>query len=238
MAEQNGKLAQVRALLAKAEATEYPAEADLYTAKAAELITKWGLEEALSEAAEQVRLVAGDRVIFMEGNYQREKASLLHGVARGMGLRAVTITGTNRRNGGMAVHLFGMGGDLDRAELLFTSLLVQAGQQVAVARPDFYWENVAAYRRTWFEGFREAIETRLADAREKAVAETGPGTDLVLVNRSALVDQRVVEVYPKLRNTRRNLTGSGREHGYRAGQRANISGTAVTNGRQPHRSIA
>lgn len=224
----DGRLAKVRALLAKAEASEFPAEAEAYTARAAELISKWGLDEAMEQAAEKVTLVAGDRVVWMDGFYQVEKASLLHGVAKGMGLRAVTISGTNRRNGGRAVHLFGMPGDLDRCELLFTSLLVQAGQQVAVARPANYWENVAAYRRTWFEGFRDAIQQRLTAALSSAAEKAGPGTDLVLANRSALVEQRVTEVYPRIRNTRRQLRGSGREHGYRAGQRANLGGTTVT----------
>lgn len=230
-----GRLAQVRALLAKAEATEFPAEAEAYTAKAAELITRWGLDEAIAQAAQRVTLVAGDRVLHMEGFYQREKASLLHGVARGMGLRAVTITGTGPQNGGVAVHLFGMDGDLNRCELLFTSLLVQAGQQVAAARPANYWENVAAYRRTWFAGFRDAIQARLTTATRQATRQAGPGTDLVLANRSGLVEQRVAEAYPRLRTARRSLTGSGREHGYRAGQRANLGGTTVTGqaGRRP-----
>lgn len=225
------RLAKVRKLLAQAEdPASTPAEAEAFTAKAAQLITEWGLDEALVQAREHVRLVAGDRVLRMEGSYQKDKAGLLHGVARGLGLRAVNRARTGPGNGGLEVHLFGMEGDLNRCELLFTSLLVQAAQQVAVARPAYSYESVAAYRRSWFEGFRQAIETRLTQAREAAVAQTGPGTDLVLADRSALVDQRVTEVYPRLITAKRRLQGSGRAHGYRAGERANLGGTGVDSG--------
>lgn len=40
-------LDKIRALLAKAESTQFPEEAQALTAKATELIAKYGLEEAI-----------------------------------------------------------------------------------------------------------------------------------------------------------------------------------------------
>ena len=44
---QRDQLVLIRALLAKAEATDFPEEAELFTAKATELIAKFSIDEAL-----------------------------------------------------------------------------------------------------------------------------------------------------------------------------------------------
>ncbi|MEV4642751.1 DUF2786 domain-containing protein [Actinoplanes sp. NPDC049548] len=226
----DNKLAKIRALLAKAEnPAATPAESEAYTAKATELIQKWGLEEAMKDAAEEVTLRAADRIMAMEGHYQRDKADLLWGIANAMGCQGVVIPKGHRGSTAVAVHLFGMDGDLDRVDLLFTSLLVQAAHGMATAQPWSSSANIKAYRRSWLAGFRRAVTRRLEAQRRRAADETGPGTDLVLADRSALVKARRDEVYPKTVRRPRRLTGSGFHSGYAAGQRANLGGASVTN---------
>ncbi|MDR7278902.1 DUF2786 domain-containing protein [Catenuloplanes atrovinosus] len=232
-------LGKVRALLTKAEdRAATPAEAEAYTAKAAELIARYGLEEAIAHAAasEPVRFEVADRIITVPAPYARIKAGLLHAVARSAdAVRAVTITG-KVANGGVRVHLFGTTADLDRVELLFTSLLVQAGQQVAAAWADAKWstdEGVRSWKGDWLEGFTRAIAQRLKivrlRAKEDAGVTEGSGAELVLLNKDALVKQSVDATYPRLRAIPgRRITTRGFDGGYAAGQRANLGGTEVS----------
>ncbi|MFI5840572.1 DUF2786 domain-containing protein [Catenuloplanes sp. NPDC051500] len=230
------RLAKIRALLAKAEATTFEAERDAYNAKAAELISAWGLEDALREAEAQTPLQVSDKFIKVTGAYQKDKAILAYQVAEGLGLKAVLHQSGTGKGKGYATHIFGSSEDFVRVELLFTSLLVQASYGLSVARPYSPFEDVKAYRRSWLAGFTSAIRGRLDAARQQGIREqsTGtPGTALVLVDRSKAIQRAVDAYYPKLVTSTRRLTGSGRNAGYAAGQRANLGGNEVAQRGRP-----
>lgn len=212
-------LARVRKLLAKAEDPACtPAEAEAFTAKATELIAKYGVDQALLAESDPARDPVGDRVVTLDPPYALDKAGVLAAVAVPLRCRVV-----RRTRDGVRIHLFGHAADLERVELLFTSLLVQAAHGLA-AVPVPGGEHPAAYRRSWLAGFAHAIGSRLTEA-EKQAAAAEPGAELVLVRRSDLVDQRMAEEYPKLRPAaRRRLAGGGLEQGYAAGRAADLGG--------------
>jgi hypothetical protein len=233
----DGMLDKVRKLLAKAEDPACtPAEAEAFNTKAAELIAKYGVDRAMLADADPTSDVVGDRVIDLPSPYAIDKCGLLSGVAsalRCQSVRRQTRVGDRKA---FSMHLFGFASDLDRVELLFTSLLVQASQALAVQQPP-PWEHVAAYRRSWLLGFTSAVVTRLRAAESRAAEEapspSGRSVALVLADRGAHVDRRVTEVYPKLRFAgQRRLAGSGRGQGYAAGQRADLGGTRITGTQQ------
>ncbi|HEX6247755.1 MAG TPA: DUF2786 domain-containing protein [Nocardioidaceae bacterium] len=230
-------LAKVRKILAKAEdpaATEQ--EAETYTAKAAELIASYGIDRALLAASDPESDIVGDRVVLLEAPYALDKAGLLSGVAQALRCQAVQRT---RYDGGvkqLSLHLFGFESDLARAEVLYTSLLLQVASLLprAVAPAG---ENVAAYRRSWLAGFTQAVVLRLQDseARAESAAAADPGqtartrsVSLVLADRSVAVRSAMEREYPSLRKAQtRSLSGSGGLSGYLAGQRADLGGTRV-----------
>jgi hypothetical protein len=223
-------LDKVRKLLAKAEDPACtPAEADAFNAKAAELIAKYGVDRALLAEADPTSDIVGDRVIDLPAPYALDKCALLAGIATELRCRAVR----RRDQRGFAIHLFGFASDLDRVELLFTSLLVQASLALA-AQPTPRRESIAAFRRSWLEGFTHAVVLRLRAAEARAASDAvdppqqGRSVALVLADRSVHVSQRVSETYPKLRFAGpRRLAGSGRRDGYHAGQRADLGGTKI-----------
>ncbi|HEY7174849.1 MAG TPA: DUF2786 domain-containing protein [Micromonosporaceae bacterium] len=226
-------LDKVRKLLAKAEDPACtPAEAAAFTAKAAELIAKYGVDSALLAAADPTVDPVGDLVIDVLAPYALDKCGLLAGVAGALRCQCVRRQGWSEQRKTFAMHLFGHDSDLRRAEVLFTSLLVQAGYAL-VAQPVPRWENVAAYRRSWFAGYTYAIVARLREAEERAAASARPDVSgrsvaLVLADRSAEVARRVAEAYPRLRSAgSRRLVGGGLDHGYAAGRRADIGTTRV-----------
>jgi hypothetical protein len=216
-------LARVRKLLAMAEDPACtPDEAEAFTAKATELIAKYGVDQALLAAADPSVDPVGDRMVAVLPPYARDKAGLLAAVAAPLRCRVVHLT----RPGETRSHLFGHAADLERVELLFTSLLVQAAHGLTAA-PVPYGEHAAAYRRSWLAGYTQAIQARLW-AAERSAAAAQPGAELVLVDRTDLVERRRDETYPRLaRMGPRRLRGGGLAHGYHAGQTADLGGKRV-----------
>jgi Protein of unknown function (DUF2786) len=228
-------LERVRRLLSKAEGATTESERDAYNAKAAELIARYGIEEALLAAAESGPQQPADRVVDLEPPYARDKASLLSAVAGPLGVRGVLRSTRSTAGTRLSMHLFGMNSDLERVDVLFTSLLVQAAYGLAVARPADAFESVAAYRRSWMLGFAYTIQQRLvaaeraaaqrADSSRRQEAAAGPSVSLVLADRAAIVDRVVAEAYPRLRSApSRLLSGSGTAEGAAAARRADLGG--------------
>lgn len=220
-------LERVRKLLAQAEDPSVTAaEAEAFNAKAAELIARHGIDTALLAAAGATHDEVGHRVIRVDNPYARDKAALLTGVADPLRCQTVHTYGHGR----YVVRVYGFGSDLDRVELLYTSLLVQATRDLVHVRPDEWGESTAAYRRSWLAGFTSAVATRLRRAERRAAAEQptttdGTSTALVLHDRTTLVGQAVTADYPQLRTMRRRTrTGTGRTDGYASGTRADLGG--------------
>ncbi|HSE08132.1 MAG TPA: DUF2786 domain-containing protein [Nocardioidaceae bacterium] len=230
-------LAKVRKILAKAEdpaATRE--EAETYTAKAADLIAAYGIDRALLAQNVPGSDVVGDRVVVLDAPYALDKANLLSGVAVSLRCQAVQRTRYDAGSKELSMHLFGYDSDLARAEVLYTSLLLQATSSLARAfvPPG---EHVAAYRRSWLAGFTAAvvrrlqeIEQRAADAAEDSGGRSSDGRSvaLVLADRSSMVRRAMEDAYPGLRKAQaRSLSGSGGRSGYLAGERADLGGTRV-----------
>ncbi|MDG4778510.1 DUF2786 domain-containing protein [Micromonospora sp. WMMD961] len=215
-------LSKVRKLLAQAEDPACtPAEAAAFTAKATELIARYGVDRALLAVRDPTTDPVGDRVLDIVAPYARDKVGLLAAVAEPLRCRCVR----RRQGNGFALHLFGFASDLERVDLLFTSLLVQAAHGLA-ATPVPEDDHPAAFRRSWLAGFAEVIGGRLWAAETAAASESGtPSVALVLADRSDRVQRRLSEEYPRLRTAPpRRLGGTGFGSGAEAGQRANLGG--------------
>ena len=112
-------LAKIRALLSKAEATTFTEEAEAFTAKAQDLMTRYAIDEALLEdSAGEGEVIA--RRIHIDNPYAQAKVQLLSTVGAINRVRVVWD-----EHHGMA-SVVGMAADLQLVEMLFTSLLVQA----------------------------------------------------------------------------------------------------------------
>ena len=231
-------LSRIRKLLAMAEADGLAEEArQAYNAKAAELIAQYGIDRALlEEDGEPGGTMPADVVIPIDPPYARDKISLLASIADPLGCRLVHRTSPGPTGVVHSAHLFGMGADIERVQMLFTSLLVQQAHGLAVARPPA-WEDPRAFRRSWMAGFAVAVRDRLIKAeraaRESAESRRAAGPEgesargrsvaVVLADRASRVDAHLTSVYPRLRTSRaRQLSGSGGREGYRAGERADI----------------
>ncbi len=225
-------LDRVRKLLAKAEDEACPpAEAEALTAKAAELMARYGIDRALLSALRPETDKPADRVFTLDNPWGDVKRHLLGGLATALRCQCVLT----RSAAGVRLHAFGYASDLERAEILFTSVLVQMARALARQRVPAYRGGARAWRRSWQLGYATAVVTRVRAAEEAAAVSAsadpvpGGGTSaaLVLADRSLVVRRQVAAAYPKLRKTRVTYSGSGYGDGYREGQRADIGGAKL-----------
>jgi hypothetical protein len=231
----NDLLDRVRKLLAKAEDDGCtPAEAEALTAKAAELMARYGIDRALLGALHPETDRPADRKFGFDRPWADVKAHLLAALATAMRCQCVQTTTDN----GPRLHIFGYSSDLERAEILYTSVLVQMARALAQQPVPAYGNSAKAWRRSWMLGYCSAVVARVRVAEEAAVASAataeaesagvgGQSAALVLADRSLVVRQQVTAEYPKLRRKRITYSGSGYGDGYREGQRADIGGAKI-----------
>ncbi len=219
-------LDRIRALLAKAESTGFPEEAEAFTAKAQQLMARHSIDHALLDATAGGGDGPDTRRIIIANPYEGPKAMLLQVVAKANGCRAV-----NFKEYGLST-IVGFEPDLDAVELLYTSLLVQAvrAMTAANARPDRYGRNdVRSFRQAFLGAYADRIGERLADAAEEAHAEATAGTDLVpvLAARTEAVTTAFDELFPnRVTGTARIGNLAGWASGRAAADRADLAARA------------
>jgi hypothetical protein len=223
-------LDRVRKLLTKAEDPGVtPEEAQLLTEKAAELMAKYGISQALLDSARPDAGKPGNRMIDVPNPWSREHAHLLCGLAAAMRCQSVMLTGGK---GGTRVHLFGFTSDLDPVDVLYTSVMLQMANGLRQQVVPGANARARAWRRSWLLGYTTAVIERVKRAeqtaeQEAAADDSKPGAALVLADRSVQVASALRQEYPHTRTASVTYSGSGYRDGHAAGQRANLGGTSV-----------
>ncbi|MEU9605428.1 DUF2786 domain-containing protein [Streptomyces sp. NPDC048057] len=229
---QNLKLATIKALLAKAEdPAASPEEAQAYFTRAATLMAKYGIEQAMLAEARPETDELTYRSFDIKGKYVPDRAALLFSITHALGAQGIYWSRIDREGGKRyrKIKVYAHQSTLDRIEMLFSSLQLQALNGMAKARP-MYGESVTAYRKSWMAGFSSTVRKRLAEAEEAALQEApaqagGSGAELVLVKREAAVERFFKQAHPEVKaSPRRRLTGNGWHDGRAAGERADIGG--------------
>lgn len=201
-------LRRIRALLAKAESTEFPEEAEALSSKAQALMTKFSLDQAMV-AAESAGVSAGAagahasaRRVWLRAPYLNAKALLASVVATANRAQAVSDTRTGY------VTIVGAEGDLALVELLVTSLLLQADRAMLAASPSARaggHSRTRSWRQSFLVSYATRIGQRLSEASEASMAEYDADTSArllpALAVRDRAVRQLVTELFPRIRNT-------------------------------------
>jgi hypothetical protein len=219
-------LERVRKLLAKAERTDNEHERATFMAAASALMAKHGID-SLPPAG--TRQTPGDRVVTLPNPWAREKARLVSLVAQAVRCRPLLI---GRGEGGQRVHVFGFAADLERADLLATSLLLQMASGLARVRVPDGVTAVRAYRRSWLLGFTDEVY-RLLCVAESQAEQASTGAALVLADRRAEVERAVAAHYPDIRMSVPRTSGTGYRDGVAAGRRADLGRTGMTTDTAP-----
>ena len=228
-------LDRVRKLLAKAEAEGVTvAEAQALTAKAAELMAKYGIDRALLAATQPETDKPDNRIVEIYNPWARVQSHLFCGLAAALRCQCILLPA----RAGQRVHIFGYASDIERADVLYTSVLIQMWHGLIAADVPAGADSVRAWRRSWLLGFAAAViaRVRAAEQRAEQAASAEPDGDssraaLVLADRSLVIRQNVAHAYPQTRKARVTYTGTGYGAGYAQGKRADIGTGRVGRGR-------
>lgn len=214
-------LTRIRALLAKAEATGFPEEAEALSAKAQELMARHSIDEALLAARTHAKDAPGACRIGVEPPYETAKAVLLDAVAGANRCRAVW-------NEPLAFStVVGFEPDLEAVELLYTSLLVQATAAMTkaeAAQRAGGRKRTKTFRQSFLAAYAHRIGDRLATAAEGQVASAEGELLPVLAARDVAVTDHMEQMFPDTVTTR--LRGvddaAGWQEGAAAADRAQV----------------
>ncbi|MFJ4470182.1 DUF2786 domain-containing protein [Streptomyces sp. NPDC089424] len=232
-------LTRIRALLAKAEATGFPEEAEALSAKAQELMARHSIDAALLAGRTPHGTGPTAWRIGVDQPYEQAKAVLLDAVATANHCRAVW----NEPLGFSTV--VGFAPDLEVVELLHTSLLVQATTAMTkaeAAQRAGGRRRTKTFRQSFLAAYAHRIGVRLASAAEETArhaAEEAQGEAAgrdggegaaaggllpVLASREAAVTEHAEQMFPETTTTRlRAVTdAAGWTEGARAADRAEV----------------
>jgi hypothetical protein len=230
-------LRRIRALLDQAESTPYPDEAETFAAKAAELMARYRIDEAMlaRSARDPHRIVELD-IDLGRGQYVRARLMLLGVVTDAFDCRLLSSSGPDGRTG----HVIGHATDTEQVSLLYTSLLLQA-TRAADHEPAPHGHRRISFRRGFLIGFAQRVGDRLAAQMAHAVRDADRAGDdpgctatsgsvaLVLADRRRAIDSWVDDRYGPLGRLGRAtpVSAAAAQRGAAAGDRADIGVRSV-----------
>jgi hypothetical protein len=186
-------LSRVRGLLAKAEATKFPEEAEALSAKAQELMSRYSLQHAIRDHEQGRAVEATARRIWIDSPYVIAKAALVQAVATANRCQMVCAEKLG------CVAVIGAECDLEFVELLATSLLVQANRAMLAAgrRSSDGRARTRSFRQSFLLSYAERIGERLSATSTTVATEVNRGTLLpVLAARSQATEDLTNRLFP------------------------------------------
>ena len=215
-----GLVTKVRKLLAMAEGSPNPNEADAFSRKAAELIAAHRIDP------DRLRAEAGGdmdvrELVLGRGAYVRGRLGLLQAVGEAHGCRVVFEV----RNRGTVAFVAGFRSDLDTTELLYHSLHAQASSRMAAERR----ATAAAtqqWRRSFLFGYADQVRRMLQKSADQAQRHVHPSRAALPALRAR---ERRVEEFARQRFGRvvaarrpKAATATGWEAGRQAASRSDL----------------
>lgn len=212
---------RIRKLLDRAndEAGTTAEERELCTQKAAEMMARHALTEAILDAQRPAGARAHDpvehRTIEVDAPYITPKVYLLGCLALTMSCKVYSRPARGQKS--RTVDVFGRRSDLERLDFLFTSVLVQAMTLVMQQQVRGAAAQVSSYRVSYLRGFATRVYERMTAAQQ----EVSSGAELVLADRTQEAAAFAQGFYAEQgQRTRKGKTARvGSAAGYRAGVR-------------------
>lgn len=225
-----GMIAKILALLAKAESTEFEAERDTYMAKAQELMLKHSVEQS------QLTPQQAEQMMMKECAESRNKYDqiLLSAVCRSADVYHVIYAQAKRygsaKSGGVTHGtLTGTQTDIRYVESLYASLLIQReiALKMSLHRGDKpEWEHGKSFNNSFRVNFAVAASAKMQEAKRTTV-DSVPGMALVLVTKADKAMALARAQDPSIRSSSQKISNNsyaGATAGTTAGRNADTSG--------------
>ena len=221
----NDIAARVSALIAKAESSDFPAEADAFMAKAQQLMNDHALDQAQLRGADPSTI--GHDTIAMSGSYTKER-SLIWTAAAGANRCHVLASSARGSSKVIEIVLIGRGEDRHLVRLLASSLELQALKRLDDLDTSIGLGSAVVQRRSFLRGFSLEVAERLRrSGHTHAVVSESARQALALA--STAVDRYMRETFdvsPSRRSSARH-DGLAFSHGRRAGASADVGNSRI-----------
>lgn len=248
---------RIQKLLQKAETTT-PAEAEALTAKAEELMLKYGIDRAIINSRSTGEKERIERLhIPLKGIYAMAYESMMSSIVWAYGGGEIKSYYTQWKQSDVTLTIVGFENDVAQLKVLLASLQLQA-----VVALETWWKSPQRSddgitfltnapntlvkkpmekfkaRRQFIKSFGFGASERIRKARHTAVKEaeaTTPGAEVVLRDRAVAVEEFLTANVPGLKTVKNREKPGGfgaGQAGYRAGQNANTGDRQVGAGRR------
>lgn len=224
---------KIKALLTKAESTNFPAEAEALAAKAAELMTKYSIDQTMLGSIDgRVGMEVERRSYTVLSPYSMDRMYLVFEVARAMGAYAYYYkqprdgrkVATNSKDHNTYAVLVGFKPDLDQIEVMLESLNKQMERfrNVELRQVEVYggMGSKKVWNASFIRGYAAQIGRRLRTTYEEIVKEeSGQSESVAIVLRDK---KQQLEDYLR-ENLNLGAASSIRQHsssGYNSGRTA------------------
>jgi hypothetical protein len=230
---------KIAGLLAKAERTDNEHERDAFTAKAEELMLKYGIEQAELESLGKVN---PEDIIEIKMEFTTQHDAILGGFAlkicNALGSLFV-LQSRGRKNRQIFIHIIGHKSDVHAAEALLYSLYNQATSAVArwsrvMLKEDYNYKWADSKvrwraRRQFVVSFGDGAAARIRSERAVQEGEASVGASLVLVSKQERVNDWVNSTYKLKKSKSHGIYGShmGAAAGREAGYNSNVGTTGI-----------
>ena len=220
---------KVRKILAKAERAGTQEEAEVFFAKAAELITKWRIEDIELDQAGNTDDLETRKVQL--GTYTpTADVMAMKRVFKPLGVEVAYINYGGKGRPPFAV-LIGWTRDIDKAQLLWASVEIQMVTVMKRTEPAGFDRNfIREWRQSFKLGFTKAVGHRMAmqvAVAKDAAEATTPGVGLVLVSKDQQLQKFIEDGTRPGRHGRVNVNTGAHLAGERAGSQADLGGTRL-----------
>lgn len=229
-------LRRVRALsdIASRESTP-EGEREAAMQKAMELMALYGITQAHLVSEGKATDEIGRTDIAITDPYSYPKVLLVHNLAEALRCKAIITKQSGKRYQRVAV--IGAESDRERVEFLYTSLLVQALR--GLARVNGYSAADTKVRRSnYLRGFGFRAGERLKEIERATIQEdaatSGTGAELVLLDRSTLVERAYRDMFPDAHKTKSSYrrNNAAWSQGTNDANRADLGQSRVGGGRR------
>ncbi|MGK0226022.1 MAG: hypothetical protein ACI8XD_000832 [Thermoproteota archaeon] len=216
---------RVKALIAKAESSPYPAEANAFMAKAQELINDHAIDQARLTGADPTSV--GHETLQMKGTYTKERCLIWSAAANANRCQVLTLS-TYGSSKVSDLTLIGREQDRQLVRLLATSLELQAVRRLDDLDPNATVGSSVVQRRSFLRGFALEVTDRLRRSGHTH-AVVGQAAEQALVLARDAVDRYVGENFDVSHGRRGSARHDGLafSHGRRAGARADVGSTRL-----------
>jgi hypothetical protein len=218
---------KIAGLLAKAERTDNPHEAEAFSRKAEQLMIKHGIDETMARATgtkpkeEIINISMTFPKLLLKG-----RMSVAHSVI--LGLNSARCY----KSGEQTLIIVGFKTDVENVQTLINSILLQADHALAV-----WWKDAPERkllnggeairaRRQFLFSFAHTVKNRLTEMRSTTEDST-PGSAIVLRSKMDEVDAALPSGLRSSRSRLKGGTAGASAAGASAGQSARLGGSSV-----------